>query len=574
MPSIAAYPVLNFSGGIVRNKGLLEMQKNELLDARNIEIDEQGRLKVRRGSQQMGQTLSGGLENSFVFIRNDTSSTPTSQLRFLVNNNATTGVISLLSGGNRVTTAISVGDTSITLNSSTSFAASGTVEIEGDLIAYTSKSSATTLDGVTGITSAHAIGVAVHQWTTLTQSGTAVDGRAGITYAVLNNICFFAGRGANIKQYDGTTVTDVSSEPAVIMLETYRDKLFGVGDGSSGTNGDPRRVSFSNNGDGTTWTTGADFFDVEDSRGEFIVGIKNYKDRLGIFKLNSIFSYDEVELKKRIDGVGAFSHKNVQEVNGLLYTFCPSGIFETNLFESRNIGLPVREYWENFHPEYDTTFARVVTNTFSGKFKDLYILYIHDIENPTSLTDVTLVFDTVKRNWTTFQGAFTDFLHFGSFGNIDFGDTVLTSIPSLFGGNASSSYYRFFENKYLDGLSTQVLRGGDIFQDSVSDTGTVVSGMAETPLYDLTHPSLYKRFQKLKVYVERGEWHMEYRIENEDGISDYKTLGTANIKNRVLSFPRETRGWRVGFRLTSVSTHQTPIFNGFVFMDTLVDSRK
>src|SRR3990167_8121616 len=66
---IADYPVLDFSGGVRRDKSFFDFQKNELLDARNIEIGERGRVKIRLGSHQVGQTLSGNIENSFVWER-------------------------------------------------------------------------------------------------------------------------------------------------------------------------------------------------------------------------------------------------------------------------------------------------------------------------------------------------------------------------------------------------------------------------------------------------------------------------------------------------------------------------
>ena len=170
MAKIEAYPVLDFSGGVRRDKSLLELQKNELLEARNIEIDERGRLRSRLGSQQVGNTLTGSIENSFMYSRLATGSTPT--VKLLVNNMASTGVVSYLVG-TRLTVDVAVGDTTVTVNDSALFDASGVTEIDGDLISYTS-AAAGVFNGVTGITSAHTIGAPVHQWETLTQSGTAV----------------------------------------------------------------------------------------------------------------------------------------------------------------------------------------------------------------------------------------------------------------------------------------------------------------------------------------------------------------------------------------------------------------
>lgn len=570
MAKISAYAVTDFSGGVRRDKSLYELQKNELLDARNVEIDERGRLVTRRGSQQVGNTLSGTIENSFVFVRSDAGGSPTVQ--FLVNNTASAATVSRLIG-TRLTAAVAVGDTTINVVSSASFAASGTIEVDGDLISYTG-TGAGTFTGCSGIARAHPAGRAVHQWATLTQSGTAIDGRAGVSYAVLNNTLIFGGRAGNLKQYDGANVTDVSGEPSVLFLTNYRDRLYGAGDGSTGTNGDPRRVSFSGRGDGTSWTTASDFFDVEDQRGEYITGFRVLNDRLGIFKTNSLFTYDEIELKQRLANVGAYSNKVIQEIGGILYTFCPEGIFATNLSSARQIGEPVKQYWKNFFPLYDSVTQRVVTNTFSGKFENHYLLYIFDITDPTSTNDVVLDYNTKTKAWSVYEGGFTNFSHLSSFDTYDFGDSILNFRTALFGGDSSGKYFRFFENRYVDNQSTPVFQGSDIYEDLVSDTGSPVSAVIECALYDMGRPDLFKKPKALQVLVERGAWNVEYRVENETTTTSYRTLGSVHPGKNTLSFPSEAAGFRIGLRFSAVNTNNVSIMNGFIFKDIEVAGRR
>lgn len=573
MARIASYRVSDFSGGVRRDKSPLELQKNELLDARNVEISERGRLITRRGSQQLGQDLTGTIENSFVFVPAPGGGTPSTV--HMVNDNASTSVISYLASGARLSGAITTATTTITVdsgNGTAGFASSGVVEIEGDLINYTAKTP-TTLTGVTGITSSHADGAAVNQWTTLSQSGTAVDAQMGLTYAVLNNICFICGRGGNIKQLSsGVIVTDVSSEPSILFVTNYRDRLYGAGDGGSGTNGAPVRVSYSNRGDGTTWTTGSDYFDVFDQTGEYITAFKVLNDRLGIFKVNSIFTYDEIELKQRVIGVGAYNHKVVKEINGKVYTFSPTGIYETNLYQANQIGNPVREYWENFRPQYDATgLRRVIVNTWAATFFDRYLLYIHDVTNPDSINDVCLEFNTTTRAWTVHTGGFTNFFSLNGFQSFRFGDQALTRRPALFGTAASGKVWRLYDNRWTDRDENN--RGTDIFQDLISNTGSPVSVRIETPLYDLTYPELFKTFKHLRVLTESGLWSVEYRVENEIGIGPYRNLGTVVRPNQTLPFPSEAQGYRIGLRFSSIGTVDTNVFNGFVFENTEVRSR-
>ena len=563
MPTIPDYPVLNFSGGVVRNKSPLEMDRIQLLDARNFDLSEKGRLKVRHGSQQVGKTLTGTIENSFFFLRNEPGSFPITQL--LVNNNASSGVISRLIG-TRLTANVGLSDTTLTVDSTSNFAASGTVEVDGDLIAYTGGGGGgTSFTGVTGINSTHLSGRAVNQWATLSQSGSAVSGLQGIYYAVLNNICFISGRAGNLKQYDGATVTDVSNEPVTLLLTNYRDRLFGAGDGSSGTNGDPRRLSFSNRGDGTTWTTASDFFDIEDQRGEYIMALKVFSDRLGIFKTNSIFTYDEVELKQRIPDVGAYNQKVVQEIGGKIYTFCPNGVFQTNLSSAKQIGEPVRQFWQNFVPAYDETANRICDNTFAWSTPTSYFLYIGDITEPTVTTDVVLEFNTLTDSWTVHSGGFTDFVHASGMNSFRFGDGFLTNRPAVFAGDTGGKVWRLKENVFLDNQTPEVVQGTDIFQDLISNTGSPISAYIETPLYDMGQPSLFKSPGRIRFYSERNTFNVEWRVENEETTTQYRPLGVITKTNQTLPFPKEAQGFRIGLRISTVNTNSQPILNGFVF---------
>ena len=157
----------------------------------------------------------------------------------------------------------------------------------------------------------------------------------------------------------------------------------------------------------------------------------------------------------------------------------------------------MREYWENFQPEVDTAVNRVVKNTFAARYKDNYILYIHDITAPDTTVDVALVYNTTQKKWTVYTGL-TDFQHLLGTEKFRYGDRPIQFRSALFGGNNVGQYFRFFETRYTDLQSTQTNQGVDIFTDLVSNTsltgGTPTPAVIETPLYDLTHPALFKSF--------------------------------------------------------------------------------
>lgn len=571
MSKIAAFPITTSTGGIRRDKSLLEIQVNELLDAQNVDIGDRGRVRVRRGSVQVGQTLSGNLENSFMWERVVPGSTPVSGI-YLNNDASSASVWRLLT--RRVTSDVAVGATTINVTSTTSYSSSGTIEIDGDLIAYTGVTG-TSFTGVTGVTVAHSSGASANQWESLTLAS-STNGTRGITYIVLNNILFVVG-AANwvyINNDDMVSTTAVSGEPPALYGVNYRSRLYSVGGG--GSSGDPRRVFFSARGDGTTWDTTNDWFDVEDQSGEAVTGTRVLNDRLVLFKTNSIFTYDEIELKQRVTGAGAWNNKVQIDIDGIIYTFCPRGIFATNGLSATQIGEPVREFWDNFMPEYDSVTERVVLNTSAAKFGRFYVLYIGDITKPRTTNDVSLVYDTIAKAWTTYDG-FVNARHLFGTDKYRFGDQPINHRSALFYGNSSGQYFRCYENRYVGRPTSATKYGTDIYTDNVSDTaltgGTPVNGMVEY-LHDMRHPELFKTFRFLRVFIESGQWTVEYSTEDETGrFSAYKSLGTVSVTNSVLPFDSTARGFRIKLRFTSVNINGESVLNGYTFEDTELTTR-
>lgn len=568
MGVISKYPVLNFSGGVRRDKGLFELDKNELLDCRNIQIDQRGRVNTRRGSQRIGGTLSGVIDNSFFFSRS-TGSASTNE--FLVATRANPTVLSRLFG-TKTTAAVATTDVTISVTSTTGFAASGSIEIDGDQISYTGVT-ATSFTGVTSISTSHVSGAAVHQWVTLAQTGTEMNGTGGIYFAVLGATVFMSGIDSafNMKSWDTTTMTTVAS-PSIIFNTYYRDSIYGAGSGVGGANGNPKRVFFCDRGDGTTWLTSANSFDVNDQNGERISGLRVFSDYLGIFKTNSIFTYDEIELKQRIVGVGAYNHHCVQELNGLLYTFCPAGVFKTDLFSAKQIGNPVREYWESFQPKLNTTLNPLIQNTLTWTFLDSFFIFLDAITSPVSATGVVLEYNTKTEAWVVHDGIH-EISHMREYTSFKFGDSSVFYRPGLWGGKEDGHVLRFNENVYRNTSSTGSVIGGDIPVDHRDDTGDPISSYIETSMIDFDNPNLWKNPKYLRIYTEQGQWTVSYRIENEAGISAYTPLGTVSKKNEVIRLPKELAGYRVGLKISSVNTVSTATLNGFVFEEIETSTR-
>lgn len=545
MPKLNDIILKDFSGGLVRNKSDLELENNELKNTLNLDLDERGRFARRRGSYQYGQTVAGKtFDDSYVYFDRTLGSAPI--VNHLVVSREANGVLYRIEH-TYLSSAITTATTTITVPGNGTFTASGTIEIEGDLIAYTGNTG-TTFTGVTGIRVAHPANAPVSQLVSIGNTG--VSTLEGVYFTVINDLLVINGRtGSAI--FDGTNIAAISDadEAGGLFARTYRNRMYVAGaevtDASGTRNGSGIRVSFTSAGDATAWDIN-DYFDVEDDTGELITGLNVGTDVLLIFKYNSIWTYDEVQLKQQVNGVGAYNNKVIQKIRELFYTFSPTGVWVTNGYSAQKISEPVDEYLKNFRPTFDSTNGRVVENCFAGVFDQKYFLYIGDITDPETLSDVVLVYDTIKKNWTVYSGL-TNFTHFGSFNKFGTGGTSATTglgvqnIEALFAGSSDGKYYRLFEDTFYTVGST-TSRGGNISPDLISDSaGSAISTILETKFLDSGNPETWKRYGKITAIIEQGDFHISYKLDWGSDKSEWIPLG--NFKGT------ETKKTRIDFDL-------------------------
>lgn len=572
MPAINDFAITTFNG-LHKNKSDYQMKEGEMKNLLNINIDEIGRAIRRNGYQQFGDTISGKIiDDSYTYI---------TALQFayhLLISRETNGVLYKV-GGNYTTSAVAVGATTITVANNSFFSASGTVEINGDNISYTGTSGTDTLTGVTGVSRAVPAFSAVHQVQSIGNTG--VNTSSGAYFTTLNGVCVITGRSGGAT-FDGTSITAISDadEAEGIFGVSYRDRLFVAGSGSGGTNAAMNRVSYSDAGDATSWTS-TNFFDVEDETGEIITGLKESSDYLFIWKLNSIFRYDEVQLKQSVWGVGAYNNKVIQRIGGRFYTFCPSGVWITTGFSAKKISEPIERYIKTFRPKYDSA-KRVITNCFSGQHFNRYYLYIDKCIEPDTgeiLSNVVFVYDAENGLWTIYDGfvAFTHFnyqvvWHTGSLSNSTVGGSTSQVGPSLFGGDTTGMYWKLFDGRFLDNETTRTMRGDDFIGDAISDISESavvedpINTVIETPFYSLKAPQWWKKIMYLRIFIEKGEFDVSYRLDKGDHITDWISLGNFSGTNQRKQL-KEKEGFRIALKITGYSKHTLSSLNGFVIED-------
>lgn len=567
MAKLQPFRVTNFSGGIRNDKSDFEKLDTELVSVVNFDLDEQGNANRRLGSHQLGDTLSGSdnMENSFYFQRIVGGAVPAPFL--LVNTDSATTTVRKLAG-THLASAITTASTTISLIDASGFSASGSIEIEGDLVAYTGKTG-NNLTTASGVSSSHAVGAAIHQWSNI--SATTINGSRGVSYTPLNNVVYIQAHDNGGYTWDGTNLTAVADgdEPNGRFATTYRQRIFTTQFISAAS----ARVFFSDSGDSTSWTAG-NSFDVEDSRGEIGTGFRVLNDELLILKTNSFFAYNQVTLKQRNQTVGSYNNKTHQEIGGLMYTFCPQGIFRTDGSLVSNIGEPIKDWIKDFRPKHDAS-DTIVTNTFSAQIGDKYLLYVGDVTTPGSYSDVVLIFDTIRENWTVVTG-FTNFQHLIGFNTYFYGGAI-QSMKGLFGGNDNGQYYKMYSKSYIDSAGTSRNSGasGDLLTDLLSDTGVIISSELTTQLYDQETPNIYKNYSNagLRILAENIGFNISFRIENEKGISDWKPLGITKRTNQRFELPKKTSGYRFGVKVTHADSNIAPSFSGFILEDVEITNK-
>src|SRR3990167_4460466 len=488
-----------FDGGIRRDKSPYDLKDNELQRGRNFEIDEQGRVKKRKGSIQFGQSISnvGRFYHSThgLFAATFASPTVVYKLKNAVNE-----------------AALTTASTTIAFEPDAVFDASGSVEINGDLIAYTGGGdSGGTLTGVTGIAANINAWSPMNQWQTIgTMTGHV--GTGGVWFSFLaDRTCILSEDGAaspaaDLSTYDGTNVSAIASmDVAARFLETFRDRLFTVGSNTS-------IVYYSDLGAVSFPATIADnSFEVEDDTGEYITWIKQYRKNLLIFKPSASYAYPgSLPVRQLSRYFGLHNDACLQEINGLLYGFGTNGVWVSNGVSFVKIDKPVEEYIKKILWAINSSTVPV-SRIKTAQWGDKFYVYVNTIEEPdtlSSLTQLTLVYDTKKKSWELLEGM-QAVMALGFLTNFVCGGNSLRQNRPIFLYSDGTNVFRAFENRTMTRLQTGLtgnLKGGDLFAEEFkNNAGTPITLNVLTKPFDLDLPQFEKEFGYLKVMCEKPQ---------------------------------------------------------------------
>src|SRR3990167_1221556 len=556
----------DFSGGIRRDKSPYDLKDNELQRGRNFEIDDQGRIRKRRGSLQFGQDVA-----NIINFHCDANGL------FAANYHATQLVVYRLRSSTN-DSALTTATSSIAVSPSGQFIAGpSSAEVNGDEFSYGSGGGGSPLATVTGISESHAARSVIQQWVSIgtlnsTRTHVSIDGcwftyLNGLTVILSND----SASNSDMSTWDASSIADVPTmDVNARLLETFRDRVFTVL-----TNGS--RVYYSNLGVVAFPTTIEDnSFDIEDQLGEPITAIKQYRKNLIISKQSSVYAYSgSLPVRQLTTTWGVYNENCLQEIRGLLYGVGPEGAFVSNGVSFVDIGKPVQEYSEanskvDFNSGGDVSEIQL---TRTAQWDNKFIIYINDFTDPEtglSATKLALVYDTIKKNWVIWRDISAS-TAFKSLSNFRSGGSVLGDLQQrpivLF--SEGTIVYRMFENRTIQrvtagGRTVGTDRYSDEYKDAV---GTPITMNVVTKPFDLGQPNYRKEWGYLKVFCERPQG-MSISAIIDDG--DPIPLGQCNSRINRFKFPPNTKGTRCALAIDESSINSSAIFNGCIFEECKV----
>ena len=398
------------------NPLLLQDEDAELL--RNVTTETLGTWKKRLGTRLRGSQTTTGVDILGIHQYDDSAGNTSSTLIICndritpVNSDIYKQISTTLNG------AITTVSTSIILDDASDFTTIGNVEIEGDSILYTGKSS-NTLTGASGVAIAHEDGVTARQWIKSLENDTAslkTRFRNFLDRAIRVN-----GTDA-MKCWNGST-WETTGDPinpdnatASSLIEIFGDRVFLAGGALF-----PDRLYGSSLPDvdnNITWTTSVSiidktgsngfYIDINPEDGQNITGLDRNGGQLLIFKERSMYTWNGTDTQADVlVDVGAVSQEAIITIHNITFFLGRSkknlGIYAYTGGFPKLISRRIRKWIDNIDQsnlgnikigaDEDTVYFYIGNITFTGD----------DIYEDRAFTNVWLVYTISQDAWKVYD---------------------------------------------------------------------------------------------------------------------------------------------------------------------------
>ena len=461
--------------------------------------------------------------------------------------------------------AITTTSTSIVLTDATDFATSGTIEVDGDLITYTGKTS-NTLSGVTGISFAHDAGQTVRQWTKSLE-----DDTASIRSRFRNFLdCAVRVNGTDtMKFYNGsawlTTGNPINPQQATSgsLIEVFGDRMF-----LAGASLFPDRLYGSSLPSVTgniQWTTSVSiidkigsngyYIDINPEDGQNITAIERNLTKLLVFKERSMYTWDGQSTQADlIVDVGSISQEAIVTVHNITFFMGRSkknlGIYAYTGSYPKLISRRIKKWIDKIN-QTDLSVIK------AGADEDNVYFYIgnitfsdDDIYQDRTFENIWLVYTISQDSWKVY-----DNLHSKAFGYVmSSGQELL-----VFGDNDGKIF--------------------EIGQGTTDDSGNAKTPIALEVITREEHfntPESKIALHRIDVLSRKGyETNVKYRYDRRD---DWKSLGELDGRITSLDCPElgddDNKGNTLQLQFTDYSQYQSMIDGYTMWVDQGEDTKE
>jgi len=536
------------TNGMCSDTGSLILKDTDAELLRNIDLSIIGKMKKRKGTELFGSQV---VDNKPILGMYEFTTSAGTSYQLAVcsdgTNNDVYYIVSTTLNGSITTTS-----TSIILTSGTNFANSGTIEIEGDLITYTGKSTHT-LTGCTGITFDHATAKTVRQWIKTSLVDDTKDKKTRFT-SLVDYVFRVNGTEAMSSSTNGTTwgTTNCLTTSTTSLIANFVDRIFTAGDATY-----PDRLYGSSIPSVTnvlTWDRTTQIIDSVGSNGFYIdinpedssniTALERNGTNLLIFKTRAMYTWNgSATQADELISVGAVSQEVVKTVDNITF-FLGRSKKELSIRAftggyPKNISRKVKKWLDNLDQTTSATWCAGVT-------ADKYMCYVgnvaftdDEIYGTRTFSNVWLVYLISSDSWVVWTG-----LPARMFGNY-----TISSAEKTFYGNSDGKIFETESGETDDSGDSQT----SIEMEFIGKEETY--GSASNP----------KTLEEMIVYSTNAQdSNVKYRYNRSD---DWMDVGTLQERVTILDTPERdshiTKGETIQILITN-NTKRGADIEGYV----------
>jgi hypothetical protein len=205
---------------------------------------------------------------------------------------------------------------------------------------------------------------------------------------------FFVDGALQLRQYDGTTLSTLSSAPAASKYMTTHANRFYL------ANMNDNLLSYSGLRDAADWTstnkyTGTGKITVETADGEKPTGLTTFANHVILFKkwtMHELFGEDSTNFQMQNPyGVGCISDRSIVQTNEALYWLATDGVY---MYMGGSAPIRISDPIQNYINQINMDYGQECVAGYDGRF-----LYLTLLLGTSTKPNITLKYDIQNRSW-------------------------------------------------------------------------------------------------------------------------------------------------------------------------------